>query len=382
MMRGLALLALLSLPSAGRAEDVAAATARAAADLAAAVEAMEAAGGAQDRVAALTRTIRAYEDGLEALREALRRATIRDAAMQLQFDAERERVGQLLGVLSSMESGAGPLLLLHPAGALASARSGMLLAEVTPALQAEVEALRAALEEARDLRALQTAAAETLAAGLIAAQAARTALSQAMSDRTDLPRRFTEDPAALRGLLESADTLDAMAAGLLADAADDPAAPGLAPLQAPLPWPVRGTVLRRPGEADAAGVRRPGLVLATRPRALVTAPAAGTIRYLGPLLDYGNVMILEPGGGYLLIFAGMQTVYGEVGEILAAGAPVGLMGGPTAGPADFVVSGPDGGGADSGAGGGGTLYVEVRQGAEAVDPTAWFAGMQEQDGDR
>jgi septal ring factor EnvC (AmiA/AmiB activator) len=385
MMRALLLLVLMALPGAARAEDVAAATARAAADLQAAVLAMEEAQGARDRVAALTLTIRAYEDGLEALREALRRATIREAAMQLQFDAERERVGQLIGALSAMDADAGPLLLLHPAGALATARSGMLLAELTPALQAEVEARRAALEEARDLRALQIAAAGTLAAGLTAAQEARTALSQAMSDRTDLPRRFTEDPEALRGLLESADTLDAMAAGLLAGGGEDAASPAAAPLQAPLPWPVRGTILRRPGEADAAGVRRPGVVLATRPRALVTAPAAATIRYRGPLLDYGNVMILEPGGGYLLILAGLETVYGEVGEIVAAGGPVGLMGGSPAGSSDFMESGPavSGAGAGSGGGsGGGTLYLEVRQGAEPVDPTGWFAGMQEQDGDR
>ncbi|MEZ5674302.1 MAG: hypothetical protein R3D81_03325 [Thalassovita sp.] len=47
----------------------------------------------------------------------------------------------------------------------------------------------------------------------------------------------------------------------------------------------------RADESDAAGIARPGVVLATRPRALVTTPTAATIRYLGPLLDYGNVMI-------------------------------------------------------------------------------------------
>ena len=97
-------------------------------------------------------------------------------------------------------------------------------------------------------------------------------------------------------------------------------------------------VLRRPDEADAAGVRRPGLTLATRPRALVTAPWPATIRYRGPLLDYGNVMILEPGGGYLLVLAGLDTVYGEVGEVVAAGAPLGLMGGAETATAEFLAS--------------------------------------------
>ncbi|MDZ7906854.1 MAG: hypothetical protein U5N10_00470 [Gemmobacter sp.] len=127
---------------------------------------------------------------------------------------------------------------------------------------------------------------------MAAAQDARTALSQAISDRTDLPRRFTEDPEVLKGLLESADTLDAFAAGLAADREPRRRAPAISPsARGNLPLPALGTLLRRPGEADGAGVRRPGMMLATRPQALVTAPWSGTIRYRGPLLDFGNVMI-------------------------------------------------------------------------------------------
>ncbi len=49
----------------------------------------------------------------------------------------------------------------------------------------------------------------------------------------------------------------------------------------------------------------PALLIATRPAALVTAPWPATIRYRGPLLDYGNVMIVEPSSGYLLVLAGL-----------------------------------------------------------------------------
>ena len=64
---------------------------------------------------------------------------------------------------------------------------------------------------------------------------------------------------------------------------DDPdGGSSFATAKARLPLPVFGAILRRPGEADAAGVSRPGLTLATRPRALVTAPWPATIRYLGP----------------------------------------------------------------------------------------------------
>jgi septal ring factor EnvC (AmiA/AmiB activator) len=353
--------------------DVTAIATGAAADLQTAIVAMQAATGARDRVAALTQTIRAYELGLDAVREGLRQVTIRETALTLQFEAQRDQVARLIGVLESLPTDPGPLLLLHPAGPLGTAQSGMLLAEVTPALQAEADRLRGELTEVNDLRAVQVAASATLAQGLFAVQEARSALSQAISDRTDLPIRFIDDPDALKGLLESADTLDAFAAGLGSDAAAEDLSPDIAAAKGTLPMPVLGTILRRPDEADAAGVRRPGLLVVTRARALVTAPWPATIRYRGPLLDYGNVMILELGRGYLLILAGLETVYGEVGEVVPAGAALGLMGGPEAMATEFLASTQEGGGA----GGSETIYMELRQGADTVDPTEWFAGTME-----
>ena len=353
--------------------DVAAIATGAAADLQTAIVAMQAATGARDRVAALTQTIRAYELGLDAVREGLRQVTIRETALTLQFEAQRDQVARLIGVLESLPTDPGPLLLLHPTGPLGTAQSGMLLAEVTPALQAQADRLRGELTEVNDLRAVQEAASATLAQGLGAVQEARSALSKAISDRTDLPIRFIDDPDALKGLLESADTLDAFAAGLGSDAAAEDLSPDIAAAKGTLPMPVLGTILRRPDEADAAGVRRPGLLVATRARALVTAPWPATIRYRGPLLDYGNVMILELGRGYLLILAGLETVYGEVGEVVPSGAALGLMGGPEAMATEFLASSQEGGGA----GGSETIYMELRQGADTVDPTEWFAGTME-----
>jgi murein hydrolase activator len=363
MIRAAALLCLLALPL--KAETVAEQASRAATDLQAAVAALDAATEARDRVTALTQTIRAYEDGLAALRSALRQAALREATLTRAFQAKRDGIGRLLGVLATMEANPGPLLLLHPDGALGSARSGMILADVTPALQSEALALKSELQELADLRALQLSAGITLETGLAAAQRARTALSQAVSDRTDLPLRLTDDPEALKLLLESADTLDAFAAGLAPDA---PADGTFASARGTLPLPALGRVLRRPQEADATGSRRPGVTLATDAGALVTAPWPATIRFRGPLLDYGNVMILEPGDGYLLVLAGLDVLYGEVGEVVAEGGPLGLMGGVSALSAEFMAMPADG------AGGPGTetLYMELRQGAKPVDPLPWF----------
>lgn len=366
----LAVLAALALPA--RAETVAEQAAAASARLQEAINALDAASGSRDRVAALTATIRAYENGLATLRTALREAELREATLKLQFEAQRDQVAQLLGTLSTLEATPEPLLLLHPDGPLGMARSGMLIADVTPSLQAQSEKLKVQLTELAELQQLEMASAETLAAGLAAAQKARTELSQAIADRTDLPKRLTEDPEALQQLLDSADTLDAFAAGL-APSPEPGEAPGFAEAKGSLPLPVLGSLLRRPGEADAAGVRRPGLTLATGPRALVTTPWPATIRYVGPLLNYGNVMILEPGEGYLLVLAGMQTLYGEVGEVIAAGAPVGLMGGGDPGVQEFLVAASQDGGARDTE----TLYLELRQGADPVDPMAWFAATKD-----
>jgi murein hydrolase activator len=363
----------LALAAPAQAQDVvgeAAQAAKASEDLGLAIAALGTADEAKDRVAALTETIRAYEAGLAALRQALRQAELREDALTLQFGAKRAQLSQLLGALGAMDPDQGPLLLLHPGGALGTARSGMMLADVAPALATEAEALRRDLQELADLRALQEAAGERLVQGLGAVQAARTALAQAISDRTNLPKRLTDDPERLQMLLDGAETLAAFAEGL---APVETAIQGFAETKGSLPWPVLGTVLLRPGETDARGVTRPGVTLATRPLALVTAPYAATLRYRGPLLDYGNVMILEPGGGYLIILAGMATIYGEAGDVLGPGQPLGLMGGAEAGAADILSDHAN----EGGAGATETLYLEIRQKAEPLDPLDWFAPNEE-----
>jgi septal ring factor EnvC (AmiA/AmiB activator) len=247
----------------------------------------------------------------------------------------------------------------------------MILADVTPAMDGEAAKLRALLTEVKILRDLQQGAADTLSEGLNGAQSARMALSQAISERTDLPRRFTEDPVQTALLIASTETLEGFASGLTEMT---PEPEGISPLpdidhrKGALPLPVQAEVLLRPGEADAAGLTRSGLVLATRPNALVTSPSAATIRYRGPLLDFGNVMVLEPQPGLLFVFAGLDTVFGDVGQVVASGAPVGLMGGNDPKVDAILSQSSEGTGQDRTE----TLYIEVRQGKTPVNPEDWF----------
>lgn len=326
--------------------------------------------GARDRVRALTETIQAYEAGLSAMRDGLRMAATREAQLTAELRSREQEVAQLLGVLQTIETTAPPVLMLHPSGPLGSARAGMMLSEVTPGLNARAQALAHDLQEVQTLRKLQQSAADTLVEGLTGVQNARTSLSEAIADRTDLPRRFVEDPVRTAILISSTETLDGFASGLseipegeIAETDAD-----VSDRKGRIELPTQGVVLHRADETDAAGVTRPGVVLATRPRAIVTAPTAATIRYRGPLLELGNVMILEPQPGLLFVFAGLQDVYGDMGEVIPEGTPVGLMPGESPEIGAILSTSGDGTGTDRSE----TLYIEVRQNNSPVDPESWF----------
>ncbi|ALI55618.1 Septal ring factor EnvC, activator of murein hydrolases AmiA and AmiB [Celeribacter marinus] len=331
---------------------------------------LEAADGASNRVKALSNVIRAYEEGLEAMRAGLRQISLREAELSEAFEDESGQVAALLGVLVTLQPDATPEALVHPTGPLGRARAGMLVSSVTPAMQEAADVLRVQLQEATILRELQDEAVATLSIGLKDAQQARTELSQAMSDRVGLPKRFVTDNERLRILIESSETLESFASGLaVMDVVD-----GVAPLpdfgatKGTWPMPVRGRILRGFNEADAAGVARPGVLVATRQLSLVTSPWPATVRYHGAFLDYGNVMILEPSNDVLLVLAGLEEVYGEIGEVIPEGAAIGLMGGVALDLAAFVENAEDG----TGAGLSETLYIEVREGGQPVDPAVWF----------
>jgi len=343
----------------------------------AAVSALEAASimldqadGARDRVRALTRTIQAFETGLGAMRAGLRQAAINEAQLSAKLASRDGEVADLLGVLQSMGGAPSPVILLHPEGPTGTARAGMLLAELTPALNRRADALRRDLDNVQTLRALQTDAAKRLQLGLTEVQAARTALNQAMAERTDLPKRFTEDPVRTGILIASTETLDGFASGLSEIVTDEvePAPVTLDGQIGALPLPAQGLVLRRAGEADAAGVKRPGLILATRPGAIVTSPTAATIRYVGGLLDFGNVVILEPQANTLFVIAGLDVVYGETGQVIAGGTPIGLMGGAIAQTGEELSPLREGAGTERSE----TLYIEVREENTPQDPELWF----------
>lgn len=340
------------------------------ADLRAASISLQEAEKARDRVRALTATIQAFENGLGALREGMRRTAIREKVLSERLNGQRAEIANLLATLQGMARAGSPEVLLHPSGATGTARAGMLLAGLSPRLNARAQKVRNDLQEIQTLRAVQVASTNQMQNGLQQIQRARAALNQAMADRKDLPARFTTDPTRTALLIASAETLDGFASGLGQMIEDEIAPPlDLGPNPGEIALPVRGVVLRKAGEADMAGVVRPGVVLATRPNALVTSPTAATIRYVGPLLDMGRVVILEPQARTLFVIAGLGDAYGTAGQVIEAGTPIGTMGPLRIGTDELMSPIGEGTGTDRSE----TLYIEVRENNRPVDPATWFA---------
>ncbi len=325
--------------------------------------------GARDRVAALTVTVRAYEEGLIAMRAGLRDAAIARRNFQNRLDAKETDVARLLSVLQTLGRSGAPALLLHPNGPTDLARSAMIATEVTPTLQAEVAALKAELEELAILQQLQDTAADTLDRGLKGAQQARAELSEAISQRTDLPKRFEDDPVQMRLLINSAETLSAFASGLTEAFAVENNQIYSTDVKGALSLPLQGQIVRGFNEPNSAGLIRPGIEIAARPKSLITSPTPATVLFVGPLLDYGNVVILEPAPNILFVLAGLSDIYAETGQVIPEAFPIGLLGGQSP-VVDEILSETDQGNRGTSTQ---TLYLEVREGQSPVDPITWFA---------
>ena len=374
-MKKLILIVSLLVPHIGFAQEAGADARDALRDLVAASIKLDQSDGARDRVKALTETILAFESGLTATRDGLRRAAVREEQLSRKLEARDSETAAFIGVLQSLGAGQSPTIFLHPQGPTGTARAGMLLSEMPPVLNVHAAQLRQEVEEVQMLRLLQQEVTDQLQLGLSEVQSARVALSIAIAERTDLPHQFTEDPVRTAILISSSETLEGFASGLsqVTENETEIDLPSLDDRIGSLKLPVKGLLLRGMNESDAAGIARPGIILATRPGALVHAPTAATIRYVGPLLDYGNVMILEPQTDILFVFAGLNITYSKMGQVIAEGTPLGLMGGlKITASADNTNTGLSTVGDGAGNGRSETLYIEVRQQNVPQDPVSWF----------
>jgi len=143
----------------------------------------------------------------------------------------------------------------------------------------------------------------------------------------------------------------------------DPSAASAPPVAGPAPAgrltpPVTGAPAQRFGQPSPSGGQIEGWTWTPPPGAQVSSPAAGRVEYAGPLRGWDNVVIVDIGGGYHLVLAGLRTVTASAGAAVSAGQPVGRMA------ADTAPSLPRS-----------QLYLEVRKGGDPVDPARFFAAI-------
>jgi septal ring factor EnvC (AmiA/AmiB activator) len=133
-----------------------------------------------------------------------------------------------------------------------------------------------------------------------------------------------------------------------------------------LPRPVSGEVSREFGAADGYGGLTRGISIITRPRTAVVSPSDGWVAFAGPFRSYGRLLIINAGGGYYLLLAGMDQINVEVGQFVLAGEPVAMMGqGALVSSAAGAIESNDP-----------VLYVEFRKDGGPIDPGPWWSKSQ------
>jgi septal ring factor EnvC (AmiA/AmiB activator) len=125
--------------------------------------------------------------------------------------------------------------------------------------------------------------------------------------------------------------------------------------------PVSGRQIRPFGGANEIGEAAKGISISGRPQAQVTSPVDGWVAYADEFRTYGQLLIINAGGGYHILLAGMQRIDVGVGQFVLAGEPVAVMG-----------ASPKGAGGGK-TGDGPVLYVEFRKDGRPIDPGPWWA---------
>jgi murein hydrolase activator len=87
--------------------------------------------------------------------------------------------------------------------------------------------------------------------------------------------------------------------------------------------PVTGRVLSGFGELNPNGYRERGVRLAVDAEARVIAPAAGRISFAGRYRSFGNIVIIEHGGGWATLVTGLERLGVEAGSRVGQGAILG-----------------------------------------------------------
>jgi murein hydrolase activator len=139
--------------------------------------------------------------------------------------------------------------------------------------------------------------------------------------------------------------------------------------KARLPLPAQGRKVLSFGDKTQFGGTSKGIVLETRSSALVTSPCDGWIVYAGEFRSYGQLLIINAGGGYHVLVAGLSQIDVQPGQFVLAAEAIGTMSGQSKSAQGASQSSAP------------VLYVEFRKDGQPIDPDPWWvAGQQKVQG--
>ncbi len=351
---------------------------------------------------AAAQRVKLAEIEANAAEERLSELITRENAIRERLAGADADIAGLLGALQRISRTPPPALLVQPGDALDSARGATLLSDVLPQLRDKADAVAADLAELREVRESAEAEEETLRENLsnLMEEQLRTATliearkrgiarkSDALESEEQRAEQLAEEAESLEALIadlkaeiesvsDAAAAADAQAGSdsALADLDEqairtafadtsrtEPAVPFRA-AQGFLTRPASGVVVNQFGSDDGFGGTAHGISMVTRAEAQVVAPADSWVMYKGPYLNYGEIVILNPGQDYSIVLAGLDSIGVQMGQFVMMGEPVGTMGSRTVGRAVSTsagVSRP-------------TLYIELREQNTPLDPAKWWA---------
>ena len=220
----------------------------------------------------------------------------------------------------------------------------------------EREAAARAKQEAKDLAARERAAKQH-AARLAQEAREREAAAKRLADSqtTEVPKPPAPEPQAPKAQTSEVQPPKAEKprAGAQIALARPPNIRSFPTSGQSLVMPARGKMKSRFGQTKADGSAAHGIVIAARKGAQVVAPYDGKVVYAGIFRSYGQILIIEHGGRYHTLLAGLERIDAVVGQWLLAGEPVGVLGGPRG-------AGPE-------------LYLELRHAGQPINPLPWLA---------
>ncbi|MGZ5828321.1 MAG: murein hydrolase activator EnvC family protein [Xanthobacteraceae bacterium] len=341
--------------------------------------------------------IRAVEEKIAETQLRLKPLDEQETALRASLESRRDVIAEVLAALQRIGHRPPPAVMVRAEDALESVRMAMMLGAVLPDMRVAADALVADLSSLARVRQDIATERETLTTALAAQSDDRQRVTALIAERQrrqgEVEKSLEAERQNAAQLARQADNLKdliakveqgldpATRAARTAANAPDESKVNLAALKDPgrlnpavpfmsargtLKYPVNGIKMREFGAPDGIGGAERGISIATRPGAQVTAPCDGWAVYAAPYRSYGQLLILNVGGGYHVLLAGMERTTVEVGQFVLTGEPVAVMG------SGAQVASTNVTGANVTGIGQPVLYIEFRKDGTPVDPAPWW----------